>query len=52
MAYCYQGHIEKIPILEEILKDAQLDPEQVAAAERGGGGHPFLERMAGKANNR
>ncbi len=30
MAYIYQGHIEKIPILEEILKDAQMDPESVA----------------------
>lgn len=30
MAYIYQGHIEKIPILEEILADAQIDPESVA----------------------
>jgi len=30
MAYVYQGHIEKIPILEEILKDAQIDPAEVA----------------------
>jgi 3-deoxy-D-manno-octulosonate 8-phosphate phosphatase (KDO 8-P phosphatase) len=29
MSYCYQGHIEKVPILEEILKDSGLDPEQV-----------------------
>ncbi|MDQ2899589.1 MAG: HAD hydrolase family protein [Bryobacteraceae bacterium] len=28
--YVYQGHIEKIPILEEILADAKLDPSQVA----------------------
>ena len=25
MAYIYQGHIEKIPILEEILRDAKID---------------------------
>lgn len=30
MAYIYQGHIEKIPILEEILADAQIDPDSVA----------------------
>jgi 3-deoxy-D-manno-octulosonate 8-phosphate phosphatase (KDO 8-P phosphatase) len=30
MTYVYQGHIEKIPILEEILRDAGLKPEQVA----------------------
>ncbi len=30
MAYVYQGHIEKIPILEEILADAKLSPEEVA----------------------
>jgi 3-deoxy-D-manno-octulosonate 8-phosphate phosphatase (KDO 8-P phosphatase) len=30
MAYVYQGHIEKIPILEEILADAKLTPEEVA----------------------
>lgn len=30
MAYVYQGHIEKIPILEEILADAKLAPEEVA----------------------
>jgi 3-deoxy-D-manno-octulosonate 8-phosphate phosphatase (KDO 8-P phosphatase) len=29
-AYVYQGHIEKIPILDEILADAGLTPEQVA----------------------
>lgn len=29
-AYVYQGHIEKIPILEEILADAQLERSQVA----------------------
>ncbi|MFN7939908.1 MAG: HAD hydrolase family protein [Bryobacteraceae bacterium] len=28
--YIYQGHIEKIPILEEILADAKVDPSQVA----------------------
>lgn len=28
--YVYQGHIEKIPILEEILIDAKLDRNQVA----------------------
>ena len=30
MNYVYQGHIEKIPILEEILADAGLRPEEVA----------------------
>jgi 3-deoxy-D-manno-octulosonate 8-phosphate phosphatase (KDO 8-P phosphatase) len=30
MAYVYQGHIEKIPILEEILADAKIPREQVA----------------------
>ncbi|HEX4232174.1 MAG TPA: HAD hydrolase family protein [Bryobacteraceae bacterium] len=30
MAYIYQGHIEKIPILEEILADAKIAREQVA----------------------
>jgi 3-deoxy-D-manno-octulosonate 8-phosphate phosphatase (KDO 8-P phosphatase) len=30
MAYVYQGHIEKIPILEEILADAGLDSAEVA----------------------
>lgn len=29
-AYVYQGHIEKIPILEEILADAGLTRDQVA----------------------
>ncbi|MDQ6699381.1 MAG: HAD hydrolase family protein [Acidobacteriota bacterium] len=29
-AYVYQGHIEKIPILEEILADAKLERSQVA----------------------
>lgn len=29
-AYIYQGHIEKIPIVEEILADAGLEPDQVA----------------------
>lgn len=32
MSYVYQGHIEKIPILEEILADAQISPAQVAYA--------------------
>ena len=30
MRYVYQGHIEKIPILEEILADAKVRPESVA----------------------
>jgi 3-deoxy-D-manno-octulosonate 8-phosphate phosphatase (KDO 8-P phosphatase) len=30
MTYIYQGHIEKIPILEEILADAKIDPSEVA----------------------
>ena len=30
LRYVYQGHIEKIPILEEILKDAGLRAEEVA----------------------
>ena len=30
MAYVYQGHIEKIPILLEILADAKIDASQVA----------------------
>ena len=30
MTYVYQGHIEKIPILEEILAKAKLDPAAVA----------------------
>lgn len=29
MTYCYQGHIEKIPILEEILAKSGLAPGQV-----------------------
>jgi 3-deoxy-D-manno-octulosonate 8-phosphate phosphatase (KDO 8-P phosphatase) len=29
MSYVYQGHIEKIPILEEILRDAKVDRNQV-----------------------
>jgi 3-deoxy-D-manno-octulosonate 8-phosphate phosphatase (KDO 8-P phosphatase) len=29
-SYVYQGHIEKIPILEEILADAKTLPERVA----------------------
>jgi 3-deoxy-D-manno-octulosonate 8-phosphate phosphatase (KDO 8-P phosphatase) len=28
--YVYQGHVEKIPIIEEILADAKIDPSQVA----------------------
>lgn len=30
MKYVYQGHIEKIPILEEILRDAQVSPHETA----------------------
>jgi 3-deoxy-D-manno-octulosonate 8-phosphate phosphatase (KDO 8-P phosphatase) len=30
MKYVYQGHTEKIPIVNEILADAQLDPSEVA----------------------
>lgn len=30
MAYVYQGHLEKIPIFEEILAKSGLAPEQVA----------------------
>lgn len=30
MAYVYQGHTEKIPILEEILADAKIDKDDVA----------------------
>ncbi len=30
MSYVYQGHIEKIPILEEILADSKLSAGQVA----------------------
>ena len=29
MTYCYQGHIEKIPLLEEILRDSGLKPDEV-----------------------
>jgi len=29
MTYCYQGHIEKIPILEEILAKSGVRPEEV-----------------------
>ena len=29
-SYVYQGHIEKIPILEEILRDAGVDASEVA----------------------
>ncbi len=29
MRYVYQGHTEKIPIIEEILADAKLEPSQV-----------------------
>lgn len=30
MTYVYQGHTEKIPIIEEILKDCDLKPEEIA----------------------
>ena len=30
MKYVYQGHTEKIPILEEILADAKISPDEVA----------------------
>ena len=30
MSYVYQGHIEKIPILEEIMAEAKIDPSEVA----------------------
>lgn len=30
MSYVYQGHIEKIPVLEEILAAAKIDPVHVA----------------------
>lgn len=30
MNYVFQGHIEKVPILEQILREAQLTPEEVA----------------------
>ena len=32
MTYVYQGHIEKVPILEEILADAHIDAGDVAYA--------------------
>src|SRR6266567_3397404 len=28
--YIYQGHVEKIPIIQEILADAAVDPSEVA----------------------
>ena len=30
MKWVFQGHIEKIPILEQILSEAKVDPQQVA----------------------
>jgi 3-deoxy-D-manno-octulosonate 8-phosphate phosphatase (KDO 8-P phosphatase) len=30
MKYCYQGHIEKIPIIEEILTDAGITANEIA----------------------
>jgi 3-deoxy-D-manno-octulosonate 8-phosphate phosphatase (KDO 8-P phosphatase) len=30
MKYCYQGHIEKIPIIEEILADAAVTADEIA----------------------
>ena len=30
MNYVYQGHIEKVPVLEQILAQAQIKPEEVA----------------------
>ena len=30
LAYVYQGHIEKIPILEEILADAKVERNEIA----------------------
>lgn len=30
MSYIYQGHIEKIPILEEIMADAQIAADEIA----------------------
>jgi len=30
MNYVYQGHIEKVPVLEKILADGDLLPEEVA----------------------
>lgn len=32
MSYVYQGHIEKVPILEQILADAKIDAQDVAYA--------------------
>ncbi len=32
MDYVYQGHIEKVPILEQILADAKIDGSEVAYA--------------------
>jgi len=32
MSYVYQGHIEKIPILEEIMRDAGVTKDEVAYA--------------------
>ena len=29
-AYIYQGHIEKIPIIEEIMADAGISPDEIA----------------------
>jgi 3-deoxy-D-manno-octulosonate 8-phosphate phosphatase (KDO 8-P phosphatase) len=30
MTYVYQGHIEKIPIIEEIIADAKILPDEIA----------------------
>lgn len=30
MSYCYQGHLEKIPIIDEILADAKITSDEVA----------------------
>src|SRR3954467_27749 len=30
MNYVYQGHIEKIPVLEKIIADAEVSPDEVA----------------------
>lgn len=30
MSYVYQGHIEKIPLYEEIMADAKVSPDEVA----------------------
>jgi 3-deoxy-D-manno-octulosonate 8-phosphate phosphatase (KDO 8-P phosphatase) len=39
MTYVYQGHIEKIPILNEILADAKVEPDGYRGDEsRGSGG--------------